>query len=228
MCATPRTTSWWRRRGPDRAAVPGLREIEASGATATCHLHEGRPAAAADARWRAGRCRDGAGGASAGGEAVVIEADGHVLAASPNRSEWRSARRSAARAWSRSVGRRATRRDATATSTSSNWTTARRAVTSSLVATGRRPRVSGIGLESVGIEHDPHGIPVDVCLRAGDAMGDRRRGLASGRSPTSVSTRRRGGDQHPRATTGSATTRRCPRVIYTDPQAAAVGAPTSA
>src|SRR5215204_2957195 len=30
-----------------------------------------------------------------------------------------------------------------------------------LVATGRRPRVEGIGLETVGIEPDAHGIPVD-------------------------------------------------------------------
>ena len=30
-----------------------------------------------------------------------------------------------------------------------------------LVATGRRPRVEGIGLETVGVTVDPHGIPVD-------------------------------------------------------------------
>ena len=36
-----------------------------------------------------------------------------------------------------------------------------------LVATGRRPRVEGIGLETVGIEADPHGIRVDEYLRAG-------------------------------------------------------------
>jgi pyruvate/2-oxoglutarate dehydrogenase complex dihydrolipoamide dehydrogenase (E3) component len=44
-----------------------------------------------------------------------------------------------------------------------------------LVATGRRPRVTGIGLETVGIEENPHGIPVDGQLRAGDrlwAVGD--------------------------------------------------------
>src|SRR6185503_8789576 len=35
-----------------------------------------------------------------------------------------------------------------------------------LVATGRRPRVYGIGLETVGIEVDGHGIPVDSHLRA--------------------------------------------------------------
>ena len=44
-----------------------------------------------------------------------------------------------------------------------------------LVATGRRPRVAGIGLETVGVEENPHGIPVDGRLRAGErlwAVGD--------------------------------------------------------
>ena len=44
-----------------------------------------------------------------------------------------------------------------------------------LVATGRRPRVHGIGLETVGIEPDPHGLRVDEHLRAGErlwAIGD--------------------------------------------------------
>src|SRR4051795_2428952 len=44
-----------------------------------------------------------------------------------------------------------------------------------LVATGRRPRVNGIGLESVGIEPDRRGIPVDSRLRVADglwALGD--------------------------------------------------------
>src|SRR5689334_7439050 len=44
-----------------------------------------------------------------------------------------------------------------------------------LVATGRRPRVDGIGLESVGVTADPHGIRVDDHLRAGErlwAIGD--------------------------------------------------------
>ncbi len=44
-----------------------------------------------------------------------------------------------------------------------------------LVATGRRPRVEGIGLETVGIHADAHGIPVDAHLRVGEglwAIGD--------------------------------------------------------
>ncbi|HZM37463.1 MAG TPA: NAD(P)/FAD-dependent oxidoreductase, partial [Acidimicrobiales bacterium] len=44
-----------------------------------------------------------------------------------------------------------------------------------LVAAGRRPRVEGLGLETVGVAADPHGIPVDAHMRAGDglwAIGD--------------------------------------------------------
>ncbi len=44
-----------------------------------------------------------------------------------------------------------------------------------LVATGRRPRVEGIGLETVGIEPNPRGVPVDASMRAGErlwAIGD--------------------------------------------------------
>src|SRR3954451_9019052 len=44
-----------------------------------------------------------------------------------------------------------------------------------LVATGRRPRVEGIGLETAGVEADPHGIKVDEYMRAGErlwAIGD--------------------------------------------------------
>ena len=44
-----------------------------------------------------------------------------------------------------------------------------------LVATGRRARVDGLGLETVGVEADPHGLPVDARLSLGDglwAIGD--------------------------------------------------------
>jgi pyruvate/2-oxoglutarate dehydrogenase complex dihydrolipoamide dehydrogenase (E3) component len=44
-----------------------------------------------------------------------------------------------------------------------------------LVATGRRPRVEGLGLETVGVKAERHGIAVDDYLRAGDglwAIGD--------------------------------------------------------
>ena len=93
-----------------------------------------------------------------------------------------------------------------------------------LVATGRRPRVDGIGLETVGIEADGRGIPVDAQLRAGDrlwAIGD-----VTGIWPLTHVGKYQGrvvaanilGE--PREANYDAV----PRVTYTDPQAAAVGA----
>jgi pyruvate/2-oxoglutarate dehydrogenase complex dihydrolipoamide dehydrogenase (E3) component len=44
-----------------------------------------------------------------------------------------------------------------------------------LVATGRKPRIDGLGLETVGVEPERQGVPVDERLRAGDgiwAIGD--------------------------------------------------------
>jgi dihydrolipoamide dehydrogenase len=44
-----------------------------------------------------------------------------------------------------------------------------------LVATGRRPRVDEIGLETIGVEANPRGVPVDASLRVADgvwAIGD--------------------------------------------------------
>jgi pyruvate/2-oxoglutarate dehydrogenase complex dihydrolipoamide dehydrogenase (E3) component len=93
-----------------------------------------------------------------------------------------------------------------------------------LVATGRRPRVEGIGLETVGIETDPHGIPVDAHMRAGErlwAIGD-----VTGIWPLTHVGKYQGdvvaanllGD--PREANYDAV----PRVTYTDPQAGAVGA----
>jgi pyruvate/2-oxoglutarate dehydrogenase complex dihydrolipoamide dehydrogenase (E3) component len=93
-----------------------------------------------------------------------------------------------------------------------------------LVATGRRPRVEGIGLETVGVEADGHGIPVDARLGAGErlwAIGD-----VNGIWPTThvgeyegevVASNILG---EPREAHYEAV----PRVTYTDPQAAAVGA----
>jgi pyruvate/2-oxoglutarate dehydrogenase complex dihydrolipoamide dehydrogenase (E3) component len=93
-----------------------------------------------------------------------------------------------------------------------------------LVAAGRRPRVEGIGLESVGIEPDPHGVQVDSHMRAGErlwAIGDvtgifplTHVGKYQGRVVASNLT------GHPREANYDAV----PRVTYTDPAAAAVGA----
>jgi dihydrolipoamide dehydrogenase len=93
-----------------------------------------------------------------------------------------------------------------------------------LVATGRRPRVEGIGLETVGVEADHHGIRVDEHLRAGEriwAIGD-----VNGIWPLTHVGEYEGdvvaanitGDPRP------ANYEAVPRVTYTDPQAAAVGA----
>src|SRR5258708_3299487 len=39
-----------------------------------------------------------------------------------------------------------------------------------LLATGRRPRVDGLGLDTVGVQADSRGIPVDARLRARDRL----------------------------------------------------------
>jgi dihydrolipoamide dehydrogenase len=93
-----------------------------------------------------------------------------------------------------------------------------------LVAAGRRPRVAGIGLETVGVEANPHGIRVDEYLRAGErlwAIGD-----VTGIWPlTHVGEYE--GDVVAANIAGEARAANyeaVPRVTYTDPQAAAVGA----
>lgn len=48
-----------------------------------------------------------------------------------------------------------------------------------LVATGRRPRVDGLGLETVGVEANGRGIPVDAPARA-SACGRSAMSTASG------------------------------------------------
>ncbi len=92
-----------------------------------------------------------------------------------------------------------------------------------LVATGRRPRVEGIGLDSVGIAADPKGIPVDDRLRVSDglwAVGD-----VTGIWPLTTTGKYQGDIVaanilgEPRRASYDA----LPRVVFTDPQAAAVG-----
>ena len=91
-----------------------------------------------------------------------------------------------------------------------------------LVATGRRPRMPA-GLETVGVQAGPHGIPVDAHLRAGDrlwAVGD----VTGVRLLTHVGKYQ--GEivaanilGEPREANYEA----IPDVVYTDPQAASVG-----
>jgi pyruvate/2-oxoglutarate dehydrogenase complex dihydrolipoamide dehydrogenase (E3) component len=94
-----------------------------------------------------------------------------------------------------------------------------------LVATGRRPRVAGIGLEAVGIEPEPRGITVDARMSAGDglwAIGD-----VTGIWPLTYV-----GKYHGRVAASNilgqhreADYSAVPRVVFTHPQAAAVGEP---
>jgi dihydrolipoamide dehydrogenase len=97
-----------------------------------------------------------------------------------------------------------------------------------LVATGRRPRVDGLGLETVGVEANGRGIPVDARLRAGErlwAIGDvngiwqlTHVGKYQGRV---VAANILG---EPREANYEAV----PRAVFTDPQAASVGASEAA
>jgi pyruvate/2-oxoglutarate dehydrogenase complex dihydrolipoamide dehydrogenase (E3) component len=93
-----------------------------------------------------------------------------------------------------------------------------------LVATGRRPRVGDVGLESVGVEADGHGVPVDAHLRVGErlwAIGDIT-GIWQlthvGKYQGDVVAANILGEPY------AANYDAVPRVVYTDPQAAAVGA----
>jgi len=92
-----------------------------------------------------------------------------------------------------------------------------------LVATGRRPRVDGLGLETVGVEATPRGVTVDARLRAGEglwAVGD----VTGVRLLTHV-----GKYQGEVAASNILGTPReanyeaIPSVVFTDPQAASVG-----
>lgn len=97
-----------------------------------------------------------------------------------------------------------------------------------LVATGRRPRVADIGLETIGVEPDPRGVPVDAQLRVTEgvwAVGDvtgiwplTHVGKYQGRV---VATNILG-------TPREADYEAVPRAVYTDPQAASVGVGTDA
>jgi dihydrolipoamide dehydrogenase len=92
-----------------------------------------------------------------------------------------------------------------------------------LVATGRKARVAGIGLESVGIEPGERGIEVDQRCRAGDgvwAIGDvtgvmpfTHVGMYQGRIAAADIA-----GEAPRASYDA-----IPRVVFSDPEVAAVG-----
>jgi len=162
-----------------------------------------------------------------GGEATIVERSGHVLAREPA-------------PLGEALGE-VLRREGIELLTSASATAARRDGEEYvleledgrelrgdhlLAATGRRPRTQGVGLETVGIEPDVHGVRVDAHLRAAErvwAIGD-----VNGLWPLTHVGKYQGevvaanilGE--PRTANYEAV----PRVVYTDPQAAAVGAVT--
>jgi pyruvate/2-oxoglutarate dehydrogenase complex dihydrolipoamide dehydrogenase (E3) component len=93
-----------------------------------------------------------------------------------------------------------------------------------LVATGRRPRLHDLGLERVGVPTDGHGVPVDAQLRAadrlwaiGDATGIWQLTHVGKYQGEVVAANILGGHREARYEA-------VPRVVFTDPQAASVGA----
>ncbi|MTD53096.1 dihydrolipoyl dehydrogenase family protein [Amycolatopsis pithecellobii] len=93
-----------------------------------------------------------------------------------------------------------------------------------LVATGRRPRVAGVGLETTDATFDEHGVRVDGQLRAGDrlwAIGD-----VTGVRPLTHVGKYQGevAAANILGETREAGYEAIPNVVYTDPQAASVGA----
>jgi pyruvate/2-oxoglutarate dehydrogenase complex dihydrolipoamide dehydrogenase (E3) component len=92
-----------------------------------------------------------------------------------------------------------------------------------LLATGRRPRTEGIGLETVGIEPDKRGIPIDDRCRAAQrvwAIGDVT-GTAAFTHVAKYQGRIAAADILGQEV--KADYRAVPRVVFTDPEVAAVG-----
>ena len=92
-----------------------------------------------------------------------------------------------------------------------------------LVATGRRPRTGDLGLETIGVEPTRQGVPVDEHMRVTDgvwAIGD-----ATGVWPLTYMGKYQGRVAAANILGGarSANYDAVPRVVFTDPQAAAVG-----
>jgi pyruvate/2-oxoglutarate dehydrogenase complex dihydrolipoamide dehydrogenase (E3) component len=97
-----------------------------------------------------------------------------------------------------------------------------------LVATGRAPRVDGLGLDTVGIEPTRRGIEVDARMNAGDgvwAIGD-----VTGIWPLTYVGKYQGrvAAANILGSPREANYEAVPRVIFTDPQAASVGEPEGA
>ena len=187
--------------------------------------HEGGAAQPADTRRRTGRRRDGTGGKAPGQEGALVEGSQHVLARDPvplGKALGEVLQHDGIRLF---LGRHATaaRRDGSdfvLVLDDGSEVRGERL----LVATGRRPRVNSLGLEAVGASFDEHGVKVDAQLRAGErlwAVGD----VTGVRMLTHVGKYQ--GEivasnilGEPREANYEA----IPDVVYTDPQAASVGA----
>lgn len=97
-----------------------------------------------------------------------------------------------------------------------------------LVATGRRARADGIGLDAVGVEPTRQGIPIDERMRVTDgvwAIGD-----ATGVWPLTYMGKYQGrvAADNILGRERTANYDAVPRVVFTDPQAASVGEPEGA
>ncbi len=159
-----------------------------------------------------------------GGEAVVIERAGHLLAREPA---------PLGTALGEALSREGIELELSASATAARRDGADFVVELDdgrelrgdrlLLATGRRPRVRELGLETVGVEATAHGVPVDEHLRVAEhlwAIGD-----ITGIWPLTHVGKYQGEVVaanilgKPRKASYDAV----PRVVYTDPQAAAVG-----
>ena len=203
--------------------IPGLRGLEGDLDEPGGDRDEGGSAPDARPRRRTGRRRDGAGGPS-------LRRRGRARRGRSEPAPARGRRRSATRSARCCAG------TASSCSSACSAAAARREGDEYvldlddggelrgdrlLVATGRRPRVDDIGLETVGVEADGRGVPVDSRLRAGErlwAIGD-----VTGIWPLTHVGKYQGevvaanilGE--PREADYDAV----PRVVFTDPQAAA-------
>ena len=162
-----------------------------------------------------------------GASVALVEGGERVLAARAARRR-RGARRGAARTTASRCTSASTRPRAPRTATRLRARVRRRHASCAATACSSPPAAArastGIGLETVGIEPDRRGIEVDERMTAGDglwAIGDVHRHLAADlrrQVPGRVSRRRTSS-----AARASADYRAVPRVVFTDPQAAAVG-----